>query len=75
MIPLTAVSERIRKHIRAGSECSKGYGAVLIRLLILSTAQLRCRSGSFYTFSAHHSEAYPVESCVQHKVNKDAARF
>lgn len=53
MIPLTTVSERITKHIRAGSECGKGYGAVLIRLLILSTAQLLCQSGSSFIFSGH----------------------
>ena len=53
MIPLTTVSERITKHIRVGSECGKGYSAVLIRLLILSTAQLLCQSGSSFIFSGH----------------------
>ena len=53
MIPLTTVSERITEHIRAGSECGKGYSAVLIRLLILSTAQLLCQSGSSFIFSGH----------------------
>lgn len=40
MIPLTTVSECITEHIRARSECSEGYNAVLIGLLILFTAQL-----------------------------------
>lgn len=53
MIPLTTVSERIREHIRAGSECGKGYSAALIRLLILLTAQLLCQSGSSFIFSGH----------------------
>lgn len=53
MIPLTTVSEHIMERIRAGSECGKGYSAVLIRLLILTTAQLLCQSGSSFIFSGH----------------------
>lgn len=32
MIPLTTVSQCIRKHIKAGCECGKGYSTMFIRL-------------------------------------------
>lgn len=62
MIPLTTVSERITKHIRPGSECGKGYSAVLIRLLILSTAQLLCQSGSSFISLV---TSFPLEGLFQ----------